>query len=379
MKVLQFDTSGRGGIAHFIFFLSKSLAQRGIDIELLTTGENEMIGEMDFTVHPVLKPHYRIKSFYGKGFVYLHTLWRLAKTIRTRRPDIVHWHEIKIPTVELCLLRFFQKRDVRFVLSAHDVMHFERGRVTRALLELYQQFDFIIAHAENNRQIFLQKFNCDSKRTVVIPHGEYSDLAGSMPDKTSARRQLGVAIENRVVLFCGYIRRYKGLDLLLKAVAKAREKLPDLFLLIAGEAKEDFALYQELIDQLGLQESILADIRYIPLDRLPLYLAAADLVALPYRQIYQSGILYLAFGARRPVLATRVGGLQEVVQPGKNGFLCEPENIDDLAKNLVVAMQNIEVLEKMGEYAYIQSKEAFSWESIAEQIDRVYQKLFTLE
>jgi hypothetical protein len=88
MKVLQFDTSGRGGIAHFIFFLSKSLAQRGIDIELLTTGENEMIGEMDFTVHPVLKPHYRIKSFYGKGFVYLHTLWRLAKTIRTRRPDI---------------------------------------------------------------------------------------------------------------------------------------------------------------------------------------------------------------------------------------------------------------------------------------------------
>ncbi len=376
-KIIQFDISGRGGISHFIYFLTTALKQLDRNIELVTTRENELFSKMIFPVHPILKPHYRVQSFWKKGGLYLLSLIRLSRCIHKYHPDLVHWHEIKIPAIETVLLRYFQKRGIKFILSAHDVMHFERGKVTSSLYRLYHQFDHIIAHAENNRKILLDQFNTNPKKISVIPHGEYSHLTNHIPAKKDARNQLGIPSHKRVALFMGYIRHYKGLDLLLKAVAKAKPQLSDIFLIIAGEEKENFNIYQKQIDELNLKDSVLTDIRYIPIGQLSLYLAAADIVTLPYRQIYQSGILYLAFGAKRPVIASSVGGLIEVVQSGKNGFLCKAEDSDDLAQTLIRALQNIEALEKMGEYAYIHSKQEYSWKSIAKQIGRIYDKLLT--
>ena len=157
----------------------------------------------------------------------------------------------------------------------------------------------------------------------------------TLPGRLAARRSLGLPEGGLVALFLGLIRPYKGVDVLLDAAARLGESSPWRFL-VAGEPWG--ALGGELehrVEELDLSERVRLDLGWVPEDRVPTYLAAADLVVLPYRAGSQSAVASMALAHGMPVLSTRVGGLPELVKDGVNGVLVPPGNPEALAAALV--------------------------------------------
>lgn len=152
------------------------------------------------------------------------------------------------------------------------------------------------------------------------PHPIY-DTYGEPVLKSAARQQLNLPESAPVVLFFGFIRKYKGLDILLEAMALA----PGVQVLIAGECYDDWGFYQEIIERLGLQDRVHLFADFIPADQVRVYFSAADLVVQPYRTATQSGISQIAYHFEKPMVVTHVGGLPEIVTDGVSGYVVAPE------------------------------------------------------
>jgi glycosyltransferase involved in cell wall biosynthesis len=163
----------------------------------------------------------------------------------------------------------------------------------------------------------------------VHPHPSYEIFSEGAPGRGEARRALGLT--GRVLLFFGYVRPYKGLEDLLAALTLAR---PDSWdrLVVVGEFYEPPERYRALLSHPRLRERVLVVNRYVPNEEVARYFAAADVAALPYREATGSGIAQVAFGAGVPVIATRTGGLEEVVEEGVTGLLVPPRDPPSLAR-----------------------------------------------
>lgn len=152
------------------------------------------------------------------------------------------------------------------------------------------------------------------------PHPIY-DTYGEPVEKAAARRELGVPEDVPLVLFFGFIRTYKGLDLLLEALAET----PGVHALVAGECYEDWQPYQVILEKNNLSERVHLHTDFIPAERVRLYFSAADLVVQPYRSATQSGISQIAYHFEKPMVVTHVGGLPEIVTDGVSGYVVAPE------------------------------------------------------
>jgi len=143
--------------------------------------------------------------------------------------------------------------------------------------------------------------------------------------KEIARKRLNIRSDH-VILFFGYIREYKGLDILIAAMPEVVKRIPDAHLLIVGESYEKISRYTDQISRLGLQSNVTLINSFVPNEEVGLYFTAGDVVCLPYRSATQSGPLNIAYGMGKPVIVTDVGGLAEFVVPEKTGFVVPPEN-----------------------------------------------------
>jgi len=181
--------------------------------------------------------------------------------------------------------------------------------------------DFVVMSRSVAAEImqFLSSKQASTSPIRYAPHPLY-DTYGEALDKTSARAQLNLPETAPMVLFFGFIRKYKGLDLLLHALSET----PDVHALIAGECYEDWAEYQHIIDENGLGERIHVYLDFIPAEQVRLYFSAADLVVQPYKSATQSGISQIAYHFDKPMVVTRVGGLPEIVRDGVSGYVVEP-------------------------------------------------------
>ncbi|PEN07870.1 glycosyl transferase [Longimonas halophila] len=174
--------------------------------------------------------------------------------------------------------------------------------------------------------------------TEQVDHPAYTRF-GTRPDQTDARARLDLPTEGLLVLFFGFVRRYKGLDVLLDAWPAVQEHRPNPFLCIAGEAYDDPAPYRAQMEALPHPDRVRWDDRYIPEDQVADYFAAADLVVQPYRHATQSGVVQIAAHMNRPVIVTDVGGLPETIDSGRTGFVVPPEDPDALAEAIIHACQ----------------------------------------
>jgi glycosyltransferase involved in cell wall biosynthesis len=143
--------------------------------------------------------------------------------------------------------------------------------------------------------------------------------------KEVARAQLGLPPNEKIILFFGFIRKYKGLDLLFEAMADPGIKNAGIRLLVAGEFYEEEKGYQEQIDQLGIREQLYLRTDFIPDSEVKFYLSAADAVIQPYRNATQSGVTPLAYHFEKPMVVTNVGGLPSLVPDNKVGLVTEPQ------------------------------------------------------
>ncbi len=198
-----------------------------------------------------------------------------------------------------------------------------------------------------------------NKRVAPVrfaPHPIYNQYGAILP-ASAARRMLKIPENVPLVLFFGFIRKYKGLDLLLEALAQ----YPGLHAIIAGECYEDWQFYQQIIDQHQLAERVHLHLDFISNDTVNQYFSAADLVVQPYRSATQSGISQIAYHFEKPMIVTNVGGLPEIVTDGVSGYVVAPE-----PGAIAAAMQDFFGQNRADELqkGVREEKKRFSWEAL---------------
>lgn len=216
----------------------------------------------------------------------------------------------------------------------------------------------------------------------VIPHGNYFFVVpGTMISKTNAKKQLGFTISDKLILFFGAIRKYKGIDYLIKAFKRVSDKVPDAKLLIVGRPMgigkaSPINYYSDLIEELQLKEKIVFNTNYISLDNIHIYFKASDAVVFPYVDTTESGSLQLAFAFSKPVIATRVGSFAEAIEQSKNGFLVPPRDDKALA-NAIIKIFSLDKkkVRVMGEYSRYIAEKKYNWKDIGKDTLNLYKEV----
>ena len=271
---------------------------------------------------------------------------RLLRYAAAAKPKIFHilWNNKFEIFDRTLLLLYYRLLGKKIVLTAHNVNAGWRDANDSLInrLSLRAQYglaDHIFVHTEKMKRELVAAFSMDSQTISVIPFGINNSLKVTNLSCTEARERLGLADQEKAVLFFGNIAPYKGLDVLVKAFLSMAPANPDLRLIIVGAPRPGCEGYWREIEQSirlhGLAGRVILRICYIPDEETELYFKAADVAVLPYRIIFQSGVLFLAYSFGLPVIATDVGELGDDIVPGETGFLCRP----DLPDALVEAIQ----------------------------------------
>jgi len=227
-----------------------------------------------------------------------------------------------------------RKRGTRVVLVCDNLIPHERRPLDREFTRwmLSNSDGYLVMSESVERDLDTLKPGAPRRR---VNHPFYAQFDRDRWTRESARAHLGVAPDAELVLFFGYIRAYKGLDLLLDAWPRVRAQRPKATLVVAGEFYEDSAPYRAKIATLDSDHSVRLLDRYIPDDEVEALFKAADVTVLPYRSATQSGVTHVAYALGVPVITTDVGGLAETVRPGQTGLVVPPGDSDELADAIV--------------------------------------------
>ena len=268
---------------------------------------------------------------------------------------------------------------VNLVYTAHNVFPHEKRKIDRILkLIVYKSAKAIIVHSDYIKNMIAGTFRIEEKKIAVIPHGNFEIY---LPEKTinrpEVRKSLKLADHDFALLFFGMIRKNKGLDLLLDAFEIVAHSDDRFKLIIAGSCPNEqlYKHYKARIEKSPVNEKILFFSGFIPNDEVADFFIASDLVVLPYKEIYHSGILHLAYSFGKPVITTRVGDFPEVIENGKNGYILNENNRSCLAGAIQSASLKPGELQSIGRIAKKMSTTTFSWDNIAKLTIELYQTL----
>ncbi len=337
------ETSGAGGMAHYAYNLCQALGRRA-RVHLLTSSPYELI-EMprSFDLHATYRPAWIVPDISRSRrlrarLTNWENLGRLVALTHAVRPEIVHVQGHVSPRLQSMLIRASTAiGGPPVVATVHEVLPYEDPERSRnAWRSSYRSVAGLIAHSRFVVADLEREFGLRGD-VGVIPHGDYSFFRKSPGrDRIEARRARGLPVDRRLLLFFGYVRPYKGLDLLALAWRHALSNglPPDVDIVVAGSVAADAQAHvAALVEAAGSRLHLFAG--YADDEALEDYLTAADAVVAPYRTCYTSGVVPLAFSFAQPVVATRVGSIPEQVRPGYNGLLSDAGDPQDLARALV--------------------------------------------
>lgn len=291
---------------------------------------------------------------------------RTARRINRISPDLVvihHWMPFISMSLGAIIRRLGKSRDYPVIAVCHNVIPHEKQAgwklLSRYLLKKCDGFVVLSRSVLDDLKMF-----SSSNHKVFVPHPVY-DIFGQAVEREEAARYLGLDPGGRYLLFFGLIRKYKGLDLLLKAFARVKDRFGDLRLIIAGEfygGREDSL---ELISELQLGDRILLRDQFIPAGEVKYYFSIADLVVQPYRSATQSGISQIAYHFGVPMLVTDVGGLSEIVPDQKVGYVV-PVNDEAIADAIIDFFNNGRAIEFQKNVDT--EKKRFTWDAMSREI-----------
>jgi D-inositol-3-phosphate glycosyltransferase len=387
--VVVIEPMGFGGICHYTYNLCEALASRGVRASLITARNYEMaarprrfrlwsilnewfVPELpDRPAQPRRQPG--VLDIARRRLKSAVLMLRIVATVVKTGASVVHlqWPVGPHDWMYLAVLRGLGRR---IVFTIHDVLpHEHKPADVRRLRRLLMHVDRAILHSEENERTFHRIFTDAAPPSSLVPHGDYLAFA-ARPDPTpaQARAALGIAPDTSVVLFFGAIRSYKGLADLIRAFPRIRASVPGACLLIAGRPFGDFAPYERAIAEAGIGDCTGLHLAYHAIDDVAKFFRAADVVALPYRSASQSGVAQLAFAFAKPIVATRVGGLPEVIEEGRTGLLVEPRDQEAMAGAIARLLTDPSLRQSMGTLASEVATSRYSWDRIAEMTLNVY-------
>jgi len=355
----------RGGIAAFDERMAFDLIKLGHDVSIInyTTQYPSFLfpGKTQFTSDP---PPEKLKIKRLLSSINPITWFKTAKYIRSQNPDLVllrFWIPFMAPALGT-IGRLVRKNKNAKVIGFVDNLIPHEKRIGDRLLSKYfiKPCDGFIT-LSNQVKGEIEMFS--SKKCLMSPHPVY-DQYGDKSSKIESCKQLNLNPDTSYILFFGFIRNYKGLDLLINAFSESKLNAKNYKLLIAGEFYEDEKSYGNLITSLNLKESIELHSHYIADADIKFYFGACDLVVQPYRSATQSGISQLAYHFEKPMIVTNVGGLPEIVKHQQTGFVTDV-NPSTISNALIDFFKDD--IHRFDE-SIRQEKKKYSWSYLSETI-----------
>jgi len=334
-----------GGDRPYAFGLATELISRGAALDLIGSDE---LDYPEFHGKPgvnflnlrgdqrpdatFLRKVSRVSTYYAKLICYA----------ATAKPRVFHilWNNKLEAFDRTLLMLYYRVLGKRVVLTVHNVNAGRRDAKDTVFNRLtlrvqYRLADHIFVHTKQMKRELVQEYDVQSMRVTVIPFGINNSVPNKRLTTAEAKQRLGIRDGERTILFFGNIAPYKGLEYLVTAFQQNLAERDNYRLIIAGRPKNCERYWNTI------REAIREDVRsgrillredYIPDEETEVYFKAADVLALPYRHIYQSGVLFLGYSFGLPVLAADVGSLKDEVVAGKTGFVIRPEDPVDLAR-----------------------------------------------
>lgn len=354
-----------GGVTMHIKKLTKYLSRReDIELHLLTVGtKNEEIEKDNLNLHI-------IKKFTIYPFSIPSVMWRLRRKILEINPDIVHAQGTLVPYSTAAAL---VRKKYPTLLTVHGLMSkwikYVRGfgLLYWCLINLPNE-KYVISKIPNINTVSPQAkdwlSNMTSANVYVISNGvDLEEIRDIKPY---------IILKHPSIFFVGGLGNEKGIDLLLRAILIIKEKIPNIYVYIAGRGSRETDL-KKLAKELNIEESV-KFLGFISNEKKYTYYKAADVCAIPSRLENEPIVLLEAMACGTPVVASNVGGIPFVVEDGKTGLIVEPENIGDLADKIVTLLKDEKLRRKIGEAGQEKVKE-FAWDKIAEQTVEVYKEI----
>jgi glycosyltransferase involved in cell wall biosynthesis len=373
---------------YYDYSLCKALTALGLHIRWLTSPfiydelpQHDRLA-MEYVFHQPLviapglfRTHPRLRQGL-KALTYPADWLRMLARARRERPALVHWQWAGHPTIDTWGLTCLRRLGCYLVYTVHNVLpHEARAGDDVRYARLYHLADALITPSRYNWEQLRAVFQVPEERLHVVPLGNLDDFRGPTLSAPEARRRLGLPAEVPVILFFGLIKPYKGLVYLIRAFAQVRRRWPEALLLIVGRPHGDFRLYQGLIGELKLTQAVHTHLQYVPYHELATWFTAAEAVILPYLATSQSAVLVTAYTFGKPVVATTVGGLAEIVEPGRSGLLVPPGDEDALAEAIMDLLADPGRRAEMGRYARYLAETRYAWPAIARQTLAVYHQI----
>lgn len=375
MKVLLVDQIAKVNYK-YTYPLANGLSKSGVDVDLVIDQkvEDENSKHTKYRFFNTSDKHTgKIKKVYN----YISSYFKINKILKENRYDILHTEWFILSPVDYYFISKFKKKyGLKYVSTVHDILPFNEKCYDKLFhKKLYDLADSIILQAPGNMKRFAKLFPEDKDKTIMIPHGHMLDYVEQF-DSEKAREKLNIAKDKTVFLFFGQIKKVKGVDILLRAILELKKIRDDFFVVIAGSVwKADFTECQNLIDNNDLSELLRTDIRYIPDEEVKYYYSASDVCVLPYTDVYQSGVIQLAYGYKKAVLSSDLPAFTQFVKDGQTGYIFRNRDYVDLANCMSKAIDEKEKLKELGENGFNLVREALNWDVLAERIiNEVYNK-----
>ena len=371
----------RGGLASYNERLAREFMQQGHQVTIYTFSLQYpgflFPGTTQFSTEPAPADlHIRVRINSINPFNWIS----VGRELKKKRPDLVvvrYWLPFMGPCLGSIIRIVKQNKHTKIVCIADNIIPHEK-RIGDVPFTKYfvAAIDAFITMSEKVLGDLTQF--APGKPAQFVAHPLYDNF-GEKISKEVARKYLGIALDEKILLFFGFIRKYKGLDILLDAMKilkvsseklSVSDNLPlraDCKLLIAGEFYEDRKVYDEQIERLGIKDSLILKTAFIADSEVKYYLCAADVVVQPYRSATQSGVTPLAYHFEKPMIVTNVGGLPSLVPDDKVGLIAEP-----MAESIATKIQ--EYFQKGAAHFLpnlIEEKKKYSWSKMVQTIFEV--------
>ncbi len=385
----------RGGIAHYVSLLTQTLIRRGHDVKVITfkrqypkllfpgksqeetsmTNDKLQMTHGESAASDIRDSSFKIRNTEAIIDSINPITWIQAGSAAAKfKPDLIifnFWIPFIAPAYGVMARtarRLLRKggHDSKILCIAHNVVPHDKRPGDRMFTKFaFRVFDSFVVQAEIVERDL--KSIIPNAKFIRLDHPVY-ELFGERMDRSEARRKLSIPNDAPAILFFGYIRKYKGLDILLRAMPQIIEQLPEIRLIVAGEFYGDEQEYRTLIDELRIPSKNLILVNdYIPNEEVPLYFSAANAAVVPYRSATQSGIVQIAYNFDVPVIATNVGGLPEIVKDGTSGLIARDLTPEATAEKVIRFFQ--ERLESKLIQGVIEEKKKYSGDALAEGIE----------
>lgn len=314
----------RGGLADFDMRMARGFREKGCEVQLINFSLQYpsflFPGKTQYTDEPApadLTIRQLINSV--NPFNWL----KVGRQLRKEKPDLIvvrYWLPFMGPAFGTLLRQVRKNGHTRIIAIADNIIPHEK-RFGDTLFTKYfvKTIDKFVCMS---REVAEDVKHFSSRPVLTLPHPMY-DIYGDLLDKTVSKLELGLRADDKVVLFFGLIRKYKGLDILLDAFADARVRDRNIKLVIAGEFYADAEAYEKQMRDHQLESSIIKATHFIPNEEVNKYFSAADVVVQPYKNATQSGITQIGFHFSKPMIVTNVGGLPEFIRHNELGLVAE--------------------------------------------------------